>query len=422
MRNTQLKHINSLYFILILIFSGYATSFYRSDIGIIFYIFLTISVYAINKIKITKRFRMVLIIWSLYCFGMMAFSGVLFPGFYLRHVLYFSSGYLLISIYGNSFFRKFEQMVYIFSLISLFFMAWFIIYPSGLIDIMYFFDIANYKEDMGFSTKNIFIFTLHRTSFEYYALRNCGFAWEPGSFSIFVSVAILFNLYRTKMRLSKNFSLAILLLTLFTTFSTTGVLSVSLLFTYIYFSTNKLNITTVLGGLFLLLVLSYGFYKIDFLNQKIASLYSSGDAETIIDTVNRTNEKSSLGRFAAFEVGWIDFKSNPIFGYAGASELGYLNRIGVKANMVSGLASLGGTYGLFGIFGLIFFLRRAGFFVAQVHNSKAQYGYIFVIIIAMFSFHAQNFAVLYAPLMYYCTIKTKLNYSLLSMNKYIQDT
>ena len=401
MRSKELKHINNIYFLLILVFSGYGISFYRSDKAIVVYFLLTVLLYFLNGVKLTKKFKVILLIWSLYAFGNMIYYKVVSPGFYLRHMLYFMSGYLLISIYKNDFFYKYERYMVSFAIISLFFFSWQILNLSSLKTLMGIFNINVGNAQQGPPSLNIFIYNINHNDFSGLHARNTGFAWEPGPFSIFLNLAIYFNLLRNKMRIKGNKKFIILFITLLTTQSTTGLLTFFSVYLYLFYKTNKISLRKLIIGLLFLSAVIFVFIKVDFLYQKVINLYFSGDAYNVIQSASADpNNVHSFGRFAAFQIGWIDFKSFPFFGYGGASINSYINSSGITGtNMISGLATGIGMYGVFGIFFLFYMLKKSSEIIAGLYQMKAKYGFLIIFLISFFAFHAEIFVILWAPIM-----------------------
>lgn len=401
MARNMLKYFNSIYFLLILVFSGYGVSFFRSDNGILVYLALTITGFLINRIRITKYLRNVIIVWSIYAFAIMLVYNVFTPGFYLRHLLYFMSGYLLISIYRFEFFFKYERYIVILSIVSVFFYLWQSINLNSLASFISFFNVDSSSAGYNESSRSIFIYNINHNAIKGLDNRNCGFTWEPGPFSIFIVLAIYFNFLRTKMSMKRNKYLLVLIAALITTRSTTGILIFMILFLYMYVGYVRINANKLMIGLLSIVVIGYAFLELDFLFEKVLSLYSSGDADTIIRAAENRENYKSLGRFAVFEIGWKDFINYPIFGYGSATNNSYLSRIGVNVNMVSGLATSMGTYGIFGLASITYFSVKSSRILANVFDSGKYYGFFILFVMSFIAFHAQTFVILYAILMMY---------------------
>ena len=115
--------ILKLYFIFVMIFSGYATSFFRSDNGVIFLFLLTLFIIIKYNVIFTSTLIKIIIIWTVYCFTLMIFFNDFFPGFYLRHLTYILITYTFVKLLKENFFYLFETYIYYFAIISLFFLV-----------------------------------------------------------------------------------------------------------------------------------------------------------------------------------------------------------------------------------------------------------------------------------------------------------
>ena len=118
---------------------------------------------------------------------------------------------------------------------------------------------------------NILIFGLQPDYFSDALLfrRNCGFAWEPGRFASLISIAIFFNLVRTRFSV-QNSNFKILLIALLSTQSTTGFsILITIIFAYLYNMNRKYFLPACIFSSLIVLVLS----SLPFMNEKISSLW-----------------------------------------------------------------------------------------------------------------------------------------------------
>ncbi|MFY0698224.1 hypothetical protein A8B79_10350 [Balneola sp. EhC07] len=391
--------LNSFYFLTILFFSGYATSFYRSTKGLAFILVLSVTVFLLNRIKIRKDFFVLIILWTLYCSFTMLVYDDLFFGFYLRHLSYFLAGYVLLCLFKENFTRKYETALYYLAIISLFFWAWQLISYQSLYSFMQVFDIGNFESTQsGTSSKNVLVYTIHYN----HIFRNCGFTWEPGPFSIFLCLALYFNIINSEVKPFKNRRFFVLLVALLSTQSTTGYLIFIILLTYILIVKYRVSLQKIVVGFAFLSVAIYVFLTVDFLFLKIRDLYIAGNADTIINQARTSSQGNfSFGRFAVFTIGWRDFINHPFLGYAGASHLTYLNQLGVNINIVSGLSTIFGMYGIFWVLLGTFYTIKSSKFFSSVYQSNTKYALAIIIGLSLFSFHSQTFYILYTPMFYY---------------------
>ena len=231
-------------------------------------------------------------------------------------------------------------------------------------------------------------------------MRNCGFTWEPGPFSIFLVLGIYFNFLRSHSKFIFSTRNIILIIALFTTQSTTGFLAFFPLLLNIQFTYKKGLSKYFIGFVFLLFII-FLFFELDFLYYKIDALYRSGnDADLLIENAMKHGGRASLGRFAGFTIGFSDFLNYPILGYAGANGRSVLSNLNVNLNMVSGLASILGVYGLFGILILSFYLKKSSKYINNLYVSNMPYAILYILIIGLIAFHVQIMVMLFVIMFY----------------------
>lgn len=375
------------YFFIVLIFSGFATAFTRGQGGYIFLFLFTVFVWLYFNIPLQKSYIKVIFIWLLYSAITTILHENFTPFFIFRHVTYITITYVMVNLYRNNLFLKFERVVTWLATISLFFFTWQIIAGDTLLSFARIIDVSGDINRSSLEFRNFIVYTIER-SHNGIVSRNYGFAFEPGNFSVFISLAILFNLYRTQFnfKLSSNKKLYILITTLITTFSTTGFLAIGALFIYILFRQNKgykkyfyLISSTVL---FLILI-----FNIDFLYEKINNLFVAGqEIEEVMERAATTGELYSGGRFGGFIIGWNDFKHYPFFGRAGFSAL-TSGKVGEgQVYIVNGLANIMSIYGLFGIIIFLTALYKSSLNISNVYKNETKLGFFIILLISLFSF------------------------------------
>lgn len=392
--------INNTYFLLVVLFSGYANSFIRSEIGVIVFFTVSLLVLLLNKLILRKEFITLVTIWTVYCLITMILYNEIFLGFYVRHLGYFTSGYILYKVYREYFFYKYENTVYYLAIISLFFFSWQLVHISSLRTLINIFDVANFgPNEEGGSTKNMLLYTMHHSAI----YRNAGFAWEPGPYSIFLSFALYLNILRNNFRIKTNLRFYIFIISIISTTSTTGYIITLVILGYTYIKDKEINFSRVLVILFAIVCIIPVITNVDFILPKIISLYSSGDANEIISQARNSASGTnfSFGRFAALEIGLQDFKNNLWLGYAGASKLTYIDSLDLRINMVSGFATIPGMYGIFWTIILLMVIKKASKNIAVINESKSYLGFFIIFFLSLFSFHSQTFFILYAPLFFF---------------------
>lgn len=148
---------------------------------------------------------------------------------------------------------------------------------TNMVDTLYIFSIPKFFDDI---------------------MRNSGPFWEPGRFTIFITLALAINLFHNKESLLSKRNV-ILILTNITTFSTTGYLAMGvLLIGYVFCSDVKLHKKFIIGTL--LACLAVYISNLDFMSDKI---------------MQQSSDTSSWSRFGAMAYHWSQIEKSPLIGY-----------------------------------------------------------------------------------------------------------
>lgn len=211
-------------------------------------------------------------------------------------------GYFFISkVIGLNFFNTFINSIYYVSLISLpfFFLTFYVPFLTFIADkVSIIFTPLSFNENNLLPneiSRNILIYNFKNYYFAYN--RNSGPFWEPGMFAVFLNTALFFNLLKTKKAISlRNF---IFVLTIITTFSTTGYIGLFfILIVYLLFiSTSRFRIAYILT----LIIISAYIIELDFMQNKI------------LEQIEMAN-KSGSSRFGAVLIHWQIIKNYPLTG------------------------------------------------------------------------------------------------------------
>lgn len=254
---------------------------------------------------------------------------------FLSLFLKLTFAYFVIRCLEYNFFIYYVKFIYTICLISLFFYG--ASFLPGFYDFFYnnvtpFFDPPFYKSlDFFTAQRNIIIYTFEYDC--YLTHRNPGPFWEPGIFSIFIIIALIFNIIREKNIWSKTNS--VLIITQLTTTSTAGYLGLFLLLFFYYLTNYKVKFKF----LYLLSTIGiavYLYYSLSFLSEKV------------IQNVEMSDFTGS--RFGSLAADWALFVKSPWIGWGRG-----MMRYGGEANEIfsqdfhrnNGLAALFTQYGVF---------------------------------------------------------------------------
>lgn len=164
----------------------------------------------------------------------------------------------------------FINVMYIISIVSLFFFSLYYIYPS-ILD--YTLNIIG-EHEFYYYHKSLIFYTFQIINGS--EMRNSGLFKEPGLFAGYINLAIIFLYARKKQFTQKKFKqiLLILIITLLSTFSTQGYLVLGLIILYVFFSDLKTNssflkFVKLIFIPVLISLLVFLFIQLSFLNNKI---------------------------------------------------------------------------------------------------------------------------------------------------------
>ncbi len=115
---------------------------------------------------------------------------------------------------------------------------------------------------------------------QYFSVRNTGLFWEPGAFQIYIVIAFLLDLLRCEKPNLKR--LIVYSITILTTFSTTGILCLGLLWFVYAFNQHTVNkrvaCISLLSAAFFVFILNAGSFSADFnfaIFEKVAAFFDS---------------------------------------------------------------------------------------------------------------------------------------------------
>lgn len=267
--------VNYFVFTLMIFISG--NPFFSGQEWILICLVLILILFAVNKISLTlsKEFLFVFLIFFIIEFNHLIFgkntNQITFLGTFLRIIL----AYFFVQYFRNVFFTYFIRVIYFFSVLSLFFFLLSFVAPIYT----WFLSISNiftppFSETLSIyeSSPSLIVYTLHPL----HVFRNCGPFWEPGGFSVFLLLGLVFSSYIFGFRFNKY--VFVFLITILSTFSTLGYIGV---LAYFFFYIYKFNLKVRLFYYFVGLIgLYFIIFNIDFLGEKIIHNIEVADETT----------------------------------------------------------------------------------------------------------------------------------------------
>lgn len=316
----------------------------------------------------TKRFDRVVLTYSLVFLGLFIVHTLAFNQFVLdTFVAYFMRiyfAYFTVKIIGKDIDKYFIKQIYFFTIISLIVTGAIFAY-TPLADIIYssvtpvFDKITLYKPP---EPKPHFIIYTMDLGYKVELPRNSGPFWEPGGFSVFLFLALTFNVVRTrKIVNTKNI---IFFIAILTTQSTTAYLAVFVASCiYVLISYRSIYLFIVMP---LLIVIFMNLYtRLTFLEEKIDKMYSeSKKAGT--DRIN--------SRIVSGKVNMDNFFSSPLFGIGRFFEVKFEDNTGNN-----GTTLLLAEFGLIGFVYYFFMMLLSYKKYCKEHDYNIRFAYVVVV-------------------------------------------
>ncbi len=211
--------------------------------------------------------------------------------------------YLIVILLDDKFIPYYINTMYIFSIISLVVYIPITIYPPLrdilLNNVVPLFDIFNFSSSV--HKTMLFYNFYHSESF-----RNSGPIWEPGAFAGYLLLAFIFNYYTNHEGQRKKG--IVLLVTIFTTLSTTAYLALFIFLFFIYYKKFKNILLKIMAVFIILFSGSYIFLNVGFLGAKIESQLLR--AKNVDPYLEDTNTQRFLNILRDVK----DFEGHEIFG------------------------------------------------------------------------------------------------------------
>ena len=398
----KVKRFEYIYFFVMIIYMAQATAYTGRMVGgltespifpFLLPIFLTIILLDRNKISFSHNGLSLLLLITGVWTGCIIYKESLYASkelsfyFFLFYAIIIA--YIHVRVFGKKLFPLYEKIMVSMCVITLGLWLFAVLVPSSAS-----FFRGFYKT--GFGNNVFFIFTWMdptRGQVENGIIRNAGFSWEPGRFSIMVLLAIYCNLLRNGIKFKNNRSGIILLLAMISTQSTTGYIGTLAL--YATWGLKKFNISYILGIVFVMLPIGYYVSQLSFMQEKIQEQleldYTLKKLDKTIDYVNEVNQRNeyagSLGRFQAIYYEAQNIQNDPLLGYGRNPKKSFFStHISSNFVLTGGFLRLFGQHGI--PLGLIFYflLYKSSVRIGKEHGkNKVALFVIFIISLVSYS-------------------------------------
>jgi hypothetical protein len=385
------KYIKHIYFIFILIVSMEGSMYYRTKEMMTIRVVIAGILMFLYRIRPGRKLIYALSVWTIFVLFCYFITSDFQPTALLRYWMLFIESFLLIKLFGLKIFQVYIKTMLILAIISLVFFVLSNVSLSSVFNTMKVLDFSGgFREKTGDYIHAGFITLHNRTNTWTYGIpRNCGFAWEPGPFSILLNLAIYFNL-AYKKESYKSYSTLLFIFALITTFSTTGLLI--FLFSIIYRLLLKSNKPQYLFLLFLLLAGFFPLYnKYDFLGKKVQT-YSTQEA-FLASRSGKTYLSGS--RLAGVPIVTQDIIRNPLFG-KGLIQTGKYKYFGeMDSSFLNAIFSITSSMGLFGLFFFFYFIVKSSITISKIFREKDRYTLAIILIGGSFGFNIHVWSIVF---------------------------
>ena len=360
------------------VFSGINQNFISFIIPV-----LLISILFIKwKITFDHNLYFIMIGFGVYFVAISLHFGGFQPAYFLGYFSIFLIVYIVIKVYKSAFFKAYELILYYLAIIGLFF--WGVQFALGGDTLFRIFARIPGIESFSWVTGqglSIIVYSVQPSAtnaFQNFNVpRNCGFAWEPGGFSVYLCLAIFINLFITRSEKNHKIRLWILVAALLSTQSTTGyvMLMIIVLFNYI----NK-SLTFKVILLPLLVVALVYFFSLSFMTDKIIELLGkSMDIDQIIVNSFGRERNITPQRFESFMIAFRDFRNYPLLGLGGHTEKSWLHLLGANVSTITGLGHMMAHHGIVGLLFFMIISAKSSVYLANYFDYKGKFFYLLLI-------------------------------------------
>lgn len=367
------------YVLILMLYAGRSIRFFESPeitenpVGVLLPVVLSGIMAFKWKLFFSPRFFALLFLFALYFMAVSLKYYDLRPTFIATYYFLFFTTYTAVSILKFNFFLIYERILYYFAIISLVF--WGIQVAAGGDFLFNIISRFSFLEEMSFVSGNglstiIYSIQPYATTItnEHVISRNCGFAWEPGSYSSYLALGIFINLFMSKRDEAAKKRFWVLMAAILSTMATTGYVLLSLIMIFYLLNRDFKKIVLLFPVAIAALVL---FFSLPFMKNKIVELIRepAGIEEMVYQSVGRETNITPQ-RFSSLIMTLRDFKNNPLLGIAAHSEESWIEQAGSSISPITGIGNLMAQFGLAGLIPFLFFSIRSSTMFSRHFNYK----------------------------------------------------
>lgn len=395
---TNIFNINNIVITVFILLMASASTIAHSDIFFSFSFIFFFVVFIYKKRKIDLFIVILFLIWLM----INVFS------YFVNEALFFkietSIGitmkiflpYLMVKIVGVSFFQRTLKYIYYLVLISTVFYIIDMVVPSLYDSLSTYLNLITMPEQK--LAKGWYIFLYMHSGWasdmmDAGILRNSGFMWEPGGYSMILIIFLLYHLSINNFTFDKI--ALVLLFGILTTFSTSGFLALMVIaFAYAVNVGKKVQLYLLLL-IPIIVYLSFKTYQLDFIAGKIDYYAQTQDKHT----THKFTGIERVNRFGILKYNFEQALRWP-FGNGSIESLYLFNKYGV---IYRGPNTFAGILYIWGFGGIVVFLYLLYLFYKKLNNNSKIIAFCSLIATSMvlFSNPEQLRPIIYIIIFYY---------------------
>ena len=349
------------YFLIFLFIAQSGIPFFQGDFWLIITSFLIVFLFIFNKYRLSKHIFYYTMFFAILMLSQFAITGNFLLGPFLGYLLRIITAYMFIKLIGLNFNKKFINLMYVLSCLSLIIWSLVIIFPSFYYVLQNIHELMIYPLESMHVRQNIIFYT-NDYWMQSSPPRNAGPFWEPGAFGVFLILAILLEILKTQKIITKKN--IVFFVSLITTFSLGTFVSVAvlLLLYFIFFMPSKINKLILVPLLLFTLLIIYN--KSDFLsgkmeyrNIRMMNFYNENYTYNTLDHIVGRNEQAILDL--------REFIKHPLIGIGQFTQIEF----GSSASGITDYLKKWGILG-FGFFFINMYYSFKSYVVANQLNRK----------------------------------------------------
>ncbi len=391
----SLSFFEYLVLFILILYVGRANTFFESSfinlnfISFIIPVLLSFIIAFRWRITIDQNFYLLLFGFGLYFIAVSVKYNEIQPHFFIEFLCRFFIVYTIIKVYKYDFFKIYELILYYLAIIGLF--MWSIQIALGGDTLYYLINSIPGVETLSTVSGrglNVILYSIQPSPSDvYYYLRfprNCGFAWEPGAFSVYLCMAIYINLFITKSEKNNKRRIWVLLFALISTQSTTGYALFALIILFYFINRSSKYKVVILPFMVAGLIF---LFSLPFMSAKIVDLWdNTQEIDQIVKRSIGKERNATPQRFTSFILAFRDFRNNPLLGLGGHSDRSWLHVVGARISTISGIGNLLADFGIVGFLFLIITSVRSSFFLSRYYNYKGKLLFFLIILLISISY------------------------------------